>query len=669
MIDIADVAKRVLVGRPVRTERMGESLLPKRVALPVLGSDALSSVAYAPDEILLTLALAGGAAVLLSPWVGLAVAAVLLVVVLSYRQNVRAYPSVGGDYEVVTTNLGARPGLVVAGALLVDYVLTVAVSISAASRYASSAIPAVAGHEVLVAVLCIVLLAVVNLRGVRGSGTALAIPTYLYMLVLGALVVAGAVQDLAGTLGRAPSAELTIVPQAAFDQGLTGLAGAFLVLRAFSSGCVALTGIQAVSHGAPVFRRPRARNAATTLAMLGAIAVVLLLGILLLSLHTGVKVVEFPAEQLLDDGVPVGEGYVQHPAIVQIAHVVFAVGPLVALTAAVTGLVLLLAANTAFSGFPQLASVLARDGFLPRQLHTRGDRLAYSNGILVLALAALVLVVAFGAETTRLIQLYIVGVFLSFTLSQLGMVRHWTRLLRTAVGRPERARMRRSRFVNVLGLAMTGSVLLVIVVTKFTRGAWITMALIALLYLLTTAIHRHYRSVAQELEVTDYPNAAALPANVRAIVLVSKVHEPTLRALSYARATFPSSLEALTVDVEPGETARLRRAWLDARVPVALTVLASPYREVTRPVLDHVRGVRRSSPRDVVVVYIPEYVVMHWWERLLHNQSALWIKAGLRFVPGVIVASVPFQLHRDDALTDVPPETVSPPHPTTPGAP
>ena len=681
-VDIADVAKRLLVGRPVRSDRMGHTLLPKRIALPVFASDALSSVAYAPDEILLTLALAGGAAIVLSPWVGLAVVAVLLVVVLSYRQNVHAYPSGGGDYEVVSTNLGPRAGLTVAGALLVDYVLTVAVSISSGAQYVAAAFPALAGHEAGVAVGLILLLTVINLRGVRESGSFLAVPTYLYMAVLGSMIVTGLAKDAAGTLGQAPSASLEIAPEAAFDQGLLGLAGVFLVLRAFSSGCAALTGIEAISNGVPAFQRPKSKNAAATLGMLGLIAAFMLIGILTLANHTGVKIVEFPAEQLLRDGRPVGEDYVQDPAIVQIAQTVFGgAGFLLLLTAIVTGFILVLAANTAFNGFPQLASVLARDGYLPRQLHTRGDRLAYSNGIIVLAIGASVLVLAYDAQVTRLIQLYIVGVFISFTFSQAGMIRHWSRLLQVEANPAVRRRIRRSRLINALGFTMTGTVLVIVVLTKFTRGAWLTMLLIALLYLLCSAIRRHYVSVAKDLRLdrgvggepgdagamgsAELDAARALPARVHALVLVSKVHQPTLRAVSYARATYPSTLEAITVDVAREDTERLRRDWLAARIPVPLTVLASPFREVTRPVVDHIRSVRRTSPRDVVVVYIPEYVVAHWWERLLHNQSALRIKSRLLFVPGVIVASVPFQIHRDDHLAAPVPEPgeIGPTHP------
>ncbi|WP_149202952.1 APC family permease [Actinotalea subterranea] len=646
MSDIADAAKRLLLGRPVSSERLGHTLLPKRIALPVFASDALSSVAYAPDEILLTLSLAGLSAALISPWVGLAVAFVLLVVVASYRQNVHAYPSGGGDYEVATENLGPRAGVSVASALLVDYVLTVAVSISSGAQYAATAIPALRGHEVPFAIGLVLLLTLMNLRGVKESGTFFAIPTYLFMLGVGLTAVVGFVRYVGGNLPLAESAELTIIPEAGFDQGLTGLAGAFLVLRAFASGCAALTGVEAISNGVPAFRKPKSRNAATTLAMLGGLSITFILSILFLARAIKVHYAEVPAEQLLRDGVPVGEEYVQHPVLSQLAESVFQGFPVAFFVlSAVTGLILVLAANTAFNGFPVLGSILARDGFLPRQLHTRGDRLAFSNGIISLAAGAIVLIWAFDAQVTRLIQLYIVGVFVSFTLSQLGMVKHWNRALRTEHDRAARQRMLRSRTINAIGLGLTGTVLVVVLITKFTRGAWIAILAMAVVFVTMQAIRRHYDAVHEELALGPDPaQARALPSRVHAIVLVSRLHKPTMRAISYARASRPSVLEAVTVSVDPEDVAALREQFEQLDLPVALKVLDSPFREITRPILGYVKSIRRESPRDLVVVYIPEYVVGHWWEHLLHNQSALRLKSRLLFTPGVVVASVPWQL-------------------------
>ena len=646
MSDLADAAKRLVLGRPVRSDRLGHTLLPKRVALPVFASDALSSVAYAPDEILLTLSIAGLTALTISPWVGLAVALVLVTVVASYRQNVHAYPSGGGDYEVASVNLGPQAGVGVASALMVDYVLTVAVSISSGAQYAATAVPALRGHETAFAVVLVVALALANLRGVRESGRAFAVPVYLFMAAIGSIAVVGAVRYFAGTLPPAESAGLGVAAEPGFDQGLMGLAGGFLVLRAFASGCAALTGVEAISNGVPAFRKPKSRNAATTLALLGGISVVMILSILALASATGVRFVDDPATQLLRDGVPVGEGYEQHPVISQLAASVFSGVPaLFVIVSVVTGLILVLAANTAFNGFPVLGSILAKDGYLPRQLHTRGDRLAFSNGIITLAAAAIALVWAFDAQVTRLIQLYIVGVFVSFTLSQLGMVRHWTRVLRTEPDPRARARMIRSRVVNGIGLGMTATVLVIVLVTKFTHGAWIAILAMGVVYVTMQAVRRHYDRVREELALgADIEAARALPSRVHAVVLVSHLHRPTMRALAYARAARPNVLEAVTVGVDADEVAALRARWDAADLPVPLKVLDSPFREITRPVLTYVRSIRRESPRDIVVVYIPEYVVGHWWEHLLHNQSALRLKSRLLFTPGVVVASVPWQL-------------------------
>jgi amino acid transporter len=641
---ITGALKRLLLGRPVRSERLGETLLPKRIALPVFASDALSSVAYAPDEIFLTLAAAGITSYALSPVIGLSVAFVMLIVVASYRQNVHAYPSGGGDYEVATVNLGVTAGVTVASALLVDYVLTVAVSVSSGAQYAASALPFLRGHEPILAVSVVAILTTMNLRGVRESGTAFAIPTYVFMAAVLGMSGWGFIQSAFGDLPLAKSAELTLLPESAYNQGLTGLAGGFLLLRAFSSGCAALTGVEAISNGVPAFKEPKSKNAANTLALLGGIAVTMLLSIILLARMMHVRFAEIPAEQLLKNGVPVGGSYVQDPVLTQVARALFdGFPPAFYLIAASTGLILVLAANTAFNGFPVLGSILAKDDLLPRQLHTRGDRLAYSNGIVLLAASASVLILLYHAEVTRLIQLYIVGVFISFTLSQIGMVRHWTRLLRTETEPAARGRMMRSRVINSIGLTITGAVLVVVLITKFTHGAYLALLFMGLLFLLMQAIRRHYSSVRQEL-AEEAKTGRILPSRVHAIVLVSKVHKPTLRALAYARASRPSVLEAVTVTVDPDDTRQLQEEWERRDIPIPLRALDSPYREITRPVLAYVRSIRRESPRDLIVVFIPEYVVGHWWEQILHNQSALRLKSSLHFMPGVMVASVPWQL-------------------------
>ncbi|MBB5856918.1 APC family permease [Amycolatopsis umgeniensis] len=634
------VLKRLVLGRPFRSDRLSHTLLPKRIALPIFASDALSSVAYAPEEIFLTLSVAGLSAYAFAPWIGVAVALVMLVVVASYRQNVHAYPSGGGDYEVANTNLGGKFGLTVASALLVDYVLTVAVSTSSGVANIGSAIPWVAQHKVIVAVVIVVVLTALNLRGVRESGKTFAIPVYGFILGILGMVIWGLIEAASGADMRAESANFELHEEAS----LTGFAFFFLLLRTFSSGAAALTGVEAISNGVPAFQKPKSKNAATTLLMMGVLAVTMLVGIITLAIITEVKFAEHAETQLT--GTPAG--YEQKTIVAQIAHAVFAdFTPGFYYISFVTGIILLLAANTAFNGFPVLGSILAQDRYLPRQLHTRGDRLAFSNGILFLSAFALVLIIAFDAEVTKLIQLYIVGVFVSFTISQAGMIRHWNRLLSRETDPMVRRRMRRSQTVNAVGLTMTGTVLVIVLITKFLLGAWIAIAAMVAIYILMTAIRKHYDRVAEELREMER-KPAVLPSRNHAIVLISKLHLPTLRALSYAKAVRPDVLEAVTVNVDDMETRKLVQEWDDHNFKVPLKVIESPYREITKPVLDYVKRVRGDNPRNVVTVFIPEYVVGHWWEQVLHNQSALRLKGRLLFQPGVMVTSVPWQLESSE---------------------
>ncbi len=401
----------------------------------------------------------------------------------------------------------------------------------------------------------------------------------------------------------------------------------------------------------PAFKKPKSKNAATTLAAMGLLAVTMFCGIIALAINTHVRMAENPATDLLNHGKPLGAGYTQDPVIAQVAEAVFGHNsiPFVFL-AAVTALVLFLAANTAYNGFPVLGSILAQDRYLPRQLHTRGDRLAFSNGIVVLAGFAAVLVYIYGADSTRLIQLYIVGVFVSFTLSQTGMVRHWNRHLRTETDPAKRRHMIRSRAINTFGAFLTGLVLVIVLLTKFTHGAWVAVLGMVVFFATMTAIRRHYTRVSEEIAADDEPGDESVrPSRVHSIVLVSKLHKPTLRALSYAKLMRSDSLEALSINVDPDDTKALQAEWQRRGIDVPLKVLDSPYREITRPIIDYVKGLRRDSPRDVVSVYIPEYVVGHWYEHLLHNQSALRLKGRLLFTPGVMVTSVPWQLESSEA--------------------
>jgi amino acid transporter len=635
------IPKRLLVGRPLTNSRLGETLLPKRLALPVFCSDPLSSNAYATEEILLMLSLGGLGLLHLAPSVALAVILLLVIVVWSYRQTCHAYPNGGGAYAVSRANLGRMASLVAGSALLVDYVLTVAVSVAAGVANIVSALPSLAAHAVPLAVALIAVLAVMNLRGVRESGTVFAIPTYGFVVCVFSMIAVGLLRAATGVSLRAESSALGVEP----EHQVGGLLLVLLVLRAFASGCTALTGVEAVSNGVPSFRRPKSRNAAATLAIMGGITIAMFAGITSLALISQVHVAAEESNLL---GAP--PGYHQRTVIAQVAGAVFGVDSTgFFLVQGFTAAILVLAANTAFNGFPILSSILAEDGFLPRQLSRRGDRLVFSNGILILSALAMTLIWAFDASTTRLIQLYIIGVFVSFTLSQAGMVQHWRRLLADpTTAAADRAWMRRSLAVNGVGAFTTLLVLVIVLVTKFVGGAWIVVVAMPLVFAMMLGIRRHYDNVSTEL--TPPPSGEPLPSRVHIVVLVSKLHTPTLRALAYARAVHPSSLVALTVSTSSGETERLMRDWRKLDMPVSLTVVNSAYRDLTGPVLDYISRMHTGSPRDVVSVFIPEYVVGRWWEHLLHNQSALRLKARLLFQPGVMVTSVPWQLGSAHAL-------------------
>ena len=415
-----------------------------------------------------------------------------------------------------------------------------------------------------------------------------------------------------------------------------GLAVVLLAMRAFASGCTALTGVEAISNGVPAFQKPKAKNAADTLAIMGFFSITMFVGITVLALTLQVHVAESPTDLGLPADTPT------QTALAQIAQTVFGIGPLFYYIQAATAAILILAANTAFNGFPLLASLLATDRFLPRQLRNRGDRLVYSNGIILLALFAIALIIAFKANVSSIIQLYIIGVFVSFTLSQLGMVRHWQRELTSDTSTSSRSRIRRSQVINAVGATFTAIVLIIVLITKFTHGAWIVTIAMPLLFVTMQGIRRHYRRVTAEL--TPTPAGVSLPSRIHAIVPVSRLLLPTLQAVAFARATHPSTLTALTVQVDEEETQALADEWRAREIPVELKIINSPYREITTPILDYIRDIHRDSPRDAICVFIPEYLVDHWWEHLLHNQSALRLKARLLFTPGVMVCSVPYHL-------------------------
>jgi amino acid transporter len=618
-----DVVKRLLVGRALRSHQLGETLLPKWLALPVFASDPLSSVAYATEEIVLVLAAGGAGYLVFSKWVAAVIAALLVIVILSYRQTCHAYPNGGGAFAVSLDNFGENAALVAAAALLVDYVMTVAVSVVAGVAGITSAAPSLTHHAVALSVGFVVLLLLANLRGVKESGKLFAIPTYLFVSLTYLMFLVAAIKAGGGSLHDASTAGQELHRTA----HVGGLLTLVLLMKAFASGCTALTGVEAISNGVPAFRKPKARNAANTLAIMGALSVTMFIGITALALHLKARA--------QSDGNPT--------VISQLAASTFGSHAfLFYLYQAATAGILILAANTAFNGFPVLSSILAQHSYLPRQMHNRGDKLVFSNGIVLLGLFTIALIIGFDANVDKLIHLYIIGVFTSFTLSQAGMVKRWNRLIRTGPPRG-RNRMRLSRVMNLAGAIATAVVLGIVMYTKVVQGAWIAILAMILIFAMMKGISRHYRAIATELDVAEY-GKPVLPARNHALILVSKLHLPTMRAISYAKAIRPDTLQALTIQIDEADTSRLLDQWARHGIDVPLIILESPYREITRPLLDYVRHLRRDRPRDVVTVFLPEYVLGRWWEQLLHNQSALRLKARLLFEPGVMVTSVPWQL-------------------------
>lgn len=600
--------KRLLVGAPMPLARARHERLSKTTALAIFSSDALSSVAYATEEILLILVLAGTAAMHFSIPASMAIAGLLAIVAVSYQQTIHAYPSGGGAYTVARANLGTLPGLIAAAALLTDYVLTVSVSVAAGVAAVTSAFPGLHAYKVSLGVACIAVVAFANLRGVRESGRVFAVPTYLFIATFTVLVSGGLVRLFWG--GLEP---LSSVP----PQGTTALTW-FLVLRAFSSGCVALTGIEAISNGIPAFKPPESRNAAITLRWMAFILASMFLGITVLASALGVV----PNE---DETV-----------VSQLARGLFGTGLFYYLVQATTALILVLAANTSFAGFPRLSSLLARDRYAPRQFATQGDRLVFSNGILILAGFAALLIVVFRGDTHALIPLYAVGVFISFTLSQAGMVRHW--LVERGPG------WQRRLVINGIGATVTGVVTLVIAVSKFAHGAWIVVLVIPLIVMACMSIHRHYLQVAGQLSLEEHGDSSAITRHT-VLVPVGDLHRGVVRALQYAKTLSPDA-RAVFVETDPARTRKVEEKWGKWGEGVPLVVLDSPYRSLLGPFLEYLNRVQESGENHFVTIVIPEFIPARWWQYLLHNQTALLIKGALLFRKNVVVADVPYHLQR-----------------------
>jgi len=639
------VAKRLLIGDPLTTEQVDEQLLPKRMALPIFASDALSSVAYAPQELLMILALGGLAFLSFAPWVAAAVVLLLTVVVLSYRQLIKAYPSGGGDYEVASKNLGEIPGVVVAAALLVDYVLTVSVSVASGVDNIISALPQLDPMRVELAVGFVIVIIIINLRGVREASLVFAIPTYVFIGSVAVMIVVGLARTALGDAPVASSADFAM-----HAEDLSQAAVILLVLRAFSSGCSALTGVEAVSNGVPAFRAPKVRNAQMTLTTMGTIAVCLFAGLTALALISGVHYAENPCALIgFDCTTP------QPSLMAQVASATFGAGSIpFYLIQAATACVLLLAANTAFNGFPLLGAVLARDGYAPKALNTRGDRLVFSNGMILLGLAAIAVLIVFQARLTTLIQLYIIGVFVSFSLGQIGMVRHWRRVLRENRARTggEAATQRRSArsglWINASGAVLTVLVLVIVTITKFTHGAYLVFFAIPILALLMMGVKRYYRDVEHEIAVDDSPHFGS--SGDVALILVNRVQKPVLKAIDYAIAAEHDKTLAVHVALSADDGRQLQREWHERRIPVPLVILDSPYRSFAQPVAEFIERHREKHGSAVVTVYLPQYIVGHWWESLLHNRRARRIANQLMLVHGVSITLVPWLLDSSELI-------------------
>jgi amino acid transporter len=620
---LADL-KRVVIGNPLETARQVHERLTKKIAMAVFSSDAMSSSAYATEEIVRHLALAGlvGAAAFryTAPIAGL-ISLLLLIVVFSYRQTILAYPNGGGAYIVATDNLGRYPGLVAGAALLTDYVLTVAVSIAAGVAALTSLYPVLLPYRVEIAVAAILIIMFANLRGVRESGRLFATPTYLFLVTVLLMIGFGLVRKLTGqaiiiTPPPGPVAgpgELLLQSGHAVEP-----VTAYLLMQSFASGCAALTGVEAISNGVPAFKTPEAHNARTTLMWMALSLLVMFVGITWLSGYGAEPRAEETLISQIGRGV-FGSGSILH-FILQFA----------------TAGILFLAANTSFADFPRLSSLIARDRYLPRQFASLGDRLVFSNGIVILSVFSVALVVIFNAEVSNLIPLYAVGVFLSFTLSQSGMVRHWFKTKEPG--------WRRSAAINGIGAAATLVVMCVIIVAKFVEGAWIVVLLIPLLVLLFIGIHHHYVTTAKQLSLEGLDPPPALRNTV--IVPVSTLHRGTVNALKYAQSISPGHVTAVHISMDPEQTRKLQERWPKWGDDVPLIVLDSPYRSLVRPLLRYVEEIDARWDNDVVTIVLPEFVAKRWWHHLLHNQTTLLIKGALLFRKNKVVTSVPYQLEQ-----------------------
>jgi amino acid transporter len=625
--------KRLFLGKKLSNKNLEGQLLPKTIALPIFSSDPLSSVAYGPQELLMILTLGGISFLAFAPWIAAMVVILLSVIVLSYRKVIAAYPSGGGDYEVAQKNLGEKSALTVASALLLDYVMTVAVSISSGTDNIISAFPELDPYRVEIAVGFVLFLLAINLRGVRESGFAFAVPTYLFLATVVILIFTGIYKLLAGLPVVAPSANYELIPESTLVA--TPFLVVMLLLRSFASGSAALTGIEAIANGVPAFRQPKVKNAQITMTWMGASAVFMFVGIITFGLISGVQYMENPDLQ----GHPLNAP--QLSVMAQLGIAIFGNGSvLFFVLQAATAAILLLAANTAFNGFPLLTSVLAKDGYAPKALLTRGDRLVYSNGMLSLTLAALAMILVFQASVTALIQLYVLGVFTSFTLGQLGMLKHWKRGLKK--GTISKREARSGLAINGFGASLTAAVLVIVSVTKFTHGAWMVFIIMPFLWAVMWATGRYYKAVNREIALD--PDTKFGSKGDYAVVLMDKLNKPQLKALDYALSSRHSRLDVLHVAADPAHSKKFEREWKKFGLEVPLKIIESPYREFGAPLVEYLEAHRAEFGSERISVYMPKLVVGHWWEHVLHNHRANRIRKQLMYVRGVMVTLVPWRL-------------------------
>lgn len=645
-----------LTGRPVSTRNLSAVNLPKRYALPLFGADGISSVAYAADQMILTLAAAGASALAFSPWIGLGVAMVGLLVIGTYRYNINQIAS-KGDIQLVHHKLGALPSIVMGASSLMDYMLTVAVSMSSASSFLVALYPQIQDWRTLIAVLLIVALTLFASRGVQLLGKIAYWPLYVFLALLGATLIVGWIRAATGTLPLAESATYVIAPEY-HDHALEGLALVLLLARSFSAGVVAFSGVSTISNSVKYFRRPKKYNAAVTMMLMGLITSVLLVSLLGFAAATRVHMVHDTTRFLFIDGHAPGEYFHQKPALYQVALAIYQGVPFFAqlLVFATVG-VLIIASLTAFTGFPVIASSLADYQYLPVFFRSMESRGLYANGVLALSAFSIFLTTVFGSDVYSLIQLYIVGMCLSMVLVQLAVVRYRMRLLRITLAQMPRRALLRDIAVSVVGVVVTAAVLVIVVVTKFAAGAWLSLGMIALMVGGMVVTRRHYDAVDAALDIPlnaeSVADVAALPSRVHAIVYVERVRRPAVRALSYARAGRPSTIEALTVNNDRAALEVVKKRWYALGIPVPLSVIDSPYRDTVDAVVSYIRRRRKKSPRDILVVYLPEFVVEHWWQRLLHRRTVRRLKQALLHEPGVMTATVPWAMHEDEVYDEI----------------